>query len=169
MLFGRAGCPDIQRPADVSGRRWITEPIITRLIVQLRGDFDCTGRHAGSDLELHANRKLVLEDGERLRLADLFEIGRLWKHDLRRVNAGGRIDRQDGWNECRIARCVRLDVKTFGKRDEQSRANRTSWPACGFDNRRDVGTNAAQLCERYRRRKKQERKRRSESPHGQLG
>ena len=46
-------------------------------------------RRCLGDLELDADRELVLEDGERLRLTRLFEIGRLREHDFRGANAGG--------------------------------------------------------------------------------
>ena len=104
------------------------------------------GRHGSGNSQPYADREAALEDGQRLIGADLLEIDGRRKHDLGHRHACRRVDRELGWNQQRIARLVRLDVKAFRKRDLQRDADVGSRVhAVGVDKRDDVGLDAAKL------------------------
>ena len=65
------------------------------------------------------------------------------------VTPCGRVDGEDGGNQRRIARLVRLRVQPFGQRDLQRHAHRGACRgAVGFDERRDFRARPADLAHR---------------------
>jgi hypothetical protein len=48
----------------------------------------------------------VLEDGKRLGLSLLFEVGWRWEDKMPDADARGRIDSKNRWNQRRVARLV---------------------------------------------------------------
>jgi hypothetical protein len=77
------------------------------------------GLRCRGDLDLHADGELVLEDRQRLALTRLLEVCRFGENELRDANAVGRRNRQDRWNQGRIARRVRLNVESLRQPYEQ--------------------------------------------------
>ncbi len=123
------------------------------------------GRVADGDLDLHADGELVLEDRQRLALTRLLEVCRFGEDELRDANAVGRRNRQDRWNQGRIARRVRLNVQCLRQPDEQ----RCSGPAArvGFrlHDRRELGSNGTKLGKRERGPNDQQRDHRGQRSH----
>ena len=66
---------DVHRPLQIRGRRRIAEVRVAGLIAQVGGKHQIAGWNGRGERHLDADRELALEDGERLILAGLFEIG----------------------------------------------------------------------------------------------
>ncbi len=81
----------------------------------MRGHLERARRRASSNRDGHAERELARIDRQRLRQAFLLQVDRLWIHRLDDGHAVGRLDGEDGRDERRIARLMRLDVHPFGQ------------------------------------------------------
>mgnify|MGYP003694475285 CR=1 FL=1 len=75
-------------------------------------------------LKADTDEELALEDGQRLILTELLEIGGRRPDDLLDGHAWRSIDGQFGGDQIRIARLVRLRVQPFGYGDFQADADR---------------------------------------------
>ena len=141
------GCGDhAERPRRLGRGRCVAEVRVARLIPKPRGNGDRARRDAAGDRQPNANRKLALEDGERLLLAGLLQVRRRRKDDLVNADAGRRVNGEHGRDEVRVSRFVRLGVKAFGQRDPQRDAHRRATAgAVALDERRHVGLRTRQL------------------------
>ena len=88
------------------------------------GDFDRSGCGHLGHVESHADRELVLEDQQRLCLANLLGLGCLGEYDLLDADTFRGVDGEHCRNQRRIARCIGLDVEAFWKSHVERGANR---------------------------------------------
>jgi hypothetical protein len=103
---GRGCGNDAYSPLNVGGRRRITEVGVARLISQVSGDDDIAWRDRPGQRDAHADGELVLEHRQRLIDPGLLQVGGRGKHMLINGHARRRVDRQNGWDERRVARLV---------------------------------------------------------------
>ena len=112
---------DVERPLAVGGRRRVADLLVARLVAQVhRDDERRRPAAAGATVSCTPIANVVLEHRERLIRAGLLETRSTGGKTISStVDAGGRVDRQHGRDQQRIARLVRLGVEPFGQRDLQ--------------------------------------------------
>src|SRR4029434_9887951 len=140
-----ASVDDRQPPENVRGHRRVAEAVIAGLIAEVTRHLQLTGRRRRGDVEHNADRELVLEDQQRLRLPNLLEFGCRWENDLAGFNAVRSVDREYRWDQCWVARRIGLDVKPLWYSDLNRGANGRPWRRVRFDKRRQLCPDALQL------------------------
>ena len=116
----RSACRnDVQHPLDRNGHRRVAQLRVACLVAEARRNAKGADRRRRRHANDRTNRELPLEYGERLCLSGLLQIGGRGIDDFGDDTASRRLDREDGRNERRLARGVRLDVEAFGKRHAQ--------------------------------------------------
>ena len=118
----RAGRDYAQGPLGSRDRRLKAHLVVARLVSKTRRDHEVAHRHITGNLDFCPDDEFMLEHGERLGLAFLFEIGGMRVHELADPDARRGLNRQHGRNQRRIARLIRLNVQALGKRHGEGHA-----------------------------------------------
>ena len=137
---------DVQRPARFGCRRHVAHRFVACLIAETRRHDNLAWLEVARQDETDADREVLFEHCQRLRLSDLFQVSRCRVHNFSDRDACRRLDCQHRGDEQRIARFVRLDVEARGKVHLQRGPQRgTRVDVLALDDGRDLGLDAAQL------------------------
>ena len=133
-----------QRPENVSRDRCVAEPVVAGLIAEARRYLHSSDWRCRRNIEPNTDRELVLEYQQRLRLADLIELGRRRENDLADGHSLWRVHGQNRWNKRRVSRRIRLDVKPLRNSNLESGADRRTRRRIRLHERRQLCLDSAE-------------------------
>ena len=140
-----------QRPENVSRDRCVAEAVVAGLIAEASGYLHASDWRCCRNIEPNADREFVFEYQQRLRLADLIELGRRWENDLADGHSLWRVHGEHRRNKGRVSRRIRLDVKPLWNSNLESGADRRTRRRIGLDERRQFRPDRPELRDSYLR------------------